>query len=57
MITMLGSCPAGLCGGGSGNGGGRHSTPEFDATAGIAALALLITIGVILYRRVRRAAA
>lgn len=57
MITMLGACPAGLCGGGSGGGGGTHSTPEFDATAGVAVLALLITIGVVLYRRVRRAAA
>lgn len=38
---------------GGGHGSGGHGVPEIDATAGIAAIAVLLTIGMIIYTRSR----
>lgn len=42
-----------LCGGGGGGGGGGSAVPEIDGPAGVAALALLVSIGMVIYNRSR----
>ena len=37
--------------GGGGHGGGGRGVPEIDATAGIAAIAVLLTVAIIVYAR------
>lgn len=42
-----------LCGGGGNGGGGGGAVPEIDGPGGVAALALLVSIGMVLYNRAR----
>ncbi len=52
----------GSCGGGQTcgsehpgqGGGGPHSTPEFDGSAGLSAVALVVAVSVLVYRRMMR---
>ncbi len=41
-------------GGGGGGGGGGASAPEIDGPAGIAAIAVLVSAGLIAYNRYRK---
>jgi hypothetical protein len=42
-----------LCGGHGGGGGGGTAVPEIDGPGGVAAIALLVSIGMVLYNRAR----
>jgi len=44
----------GIIFGGGGNGGGGRAAPEIDASAGIAAMALVACVAAIAHRRNRR---
>jgi hypothetical protein len=39
---------------GLGGGGGGHSAPEIDGPAGVAAIAVLVSAGIIAYSRLRK---
>ena len=41
-------------GGGSGGGGSTASAPEFDGPGGVAAIALLVSAGLIAYHRYKK---
>ena len=46
-------CIFGICIGGGG-GGGASSAPEIDGPGGLAAIALLISVGAVAYRALQR---
>ncbi len=50
----LGNPWGGSGGGGGGLGGGGHSAPEIDGPAGITAIALLVSAGLIAYNRFKK---
>ena len=50
-MGWFGGAGSGLGGGG---GGGSNSAPEIDGPGGIAAIALLVSVGLIAYNRFRK---
>jgi len=53
QVLALGYIGGGGTGLGGGGGGG-HSAPEIDGPAGVAAIAVLVSAGIIAYSRLRK---
>ena len=58
LASLVSANPASACFliffcGGDGGGGG-NSVPEFDGPAGVAAVALLVSVGLLLYNNARK---
>ena len=57
MTSVLWSTNAfafGTGGGGGGDGGGTASTPEIDGPGAVLAVALLVSLGVMIYRKAQK---